>query len=436
MADIASLNNIYDNLTTTYAPLMGVNTKYDAHKKSELRGVYNSIVEKSKESPIFLLDTSRETKNFAVTLKESARTLKNTISSLSNEAGDEELLSKKTVYCTDPDAVEVNYIGDKIDDHTIMDFRLNVDQLASPQKNTGNFLPDKNTELPPDTYSFDVHSKDTEYEFQFRIGENDTNKAIQQKLVRLINRSNIGIKASLVNDERGNTALALESEETGCKNGSDVQFRISDDNTSKTSGAVEYFGIDRVSSPPTNAEFRINGMESSSASNHFTVGNTYDLTLKKADGEGDSINIGLKTDVESITDNISYLIGGYNSFIRKAAEYLESQPNTKALMREMHSLSLRYGEPLGKIGISFKDDGTMDIDRDKIQKTADDENALSNFQTIKRFATSVLNKANDVALDPMQYTMRKVVEYKNPGRSYASPYVTSSYSGMMFSGYC
>ena len=278
--------------------------------------------------------------------------------------------------------------------------------------------------------------KDTEFEFQFNIREDDTNKDIQEKLVRLINRSNIGIRASLVNDGRGNTALALESEETGLKNGSDTQFRVSDDHTSKQHGAVDYFGIDRVSSPPTNAQFRINGMESSSATNHFTVANSYDLTLKKAGGEGGSINIGLKTDVESITDNINYLVGGYNSFIRNAAEYLESQPNTKALMREMHTLSLRYGESLGKIGISFKDDGTMAIDTDKIQQTANNEDALSSFGAIRKFATSVLNKANDVALDPMQYTMRKVVEYKNPGHTYATPYVTSNYSGMMFSGYC
>ena len=436
-ADIASFNNnVYDHLTTMYAPLMGVNTKYDTHKKSELRGIYNSIVEKSKESPVFLLDTSRETKNFAVSLKESARNLKNTISSLSNENEEEELLSKKTVYCSDTDAVDVKYIGDKLDDKSITGFNLIVDQLASSQKNTGTFLPDKETDLPPDTYSFDVHVKDTEYEFQFNIGEGDTNKDIQEKLVRLINRSNIGVKASIVNDERGNTALALESEETGLKNGSENQFRVSDDHTSKQNGAVDYFGIDRVTSPPTNAEFRINGMESSSATNHFTVANSYDLTLKEASGEGGSINIGLKTDVESITDNINYLIGGYNSFIRNAAEYLESQPNTKALMREMHALSLRYGESLGKIGINFKDDGTMDIDTDKIRQTADDEDALSNFSTIKSFATSVLNKANEVSLDPMQYTMRKVVEYKNPGHTYATPYVTSNYSGMMFSGYC
>ena len=152
-----------------YGPMMGINTKYDTHKKSELRGVYNSIVEKNKESPVFLLDTSKETKNFAVSLKESARNLKNTISSVSNEAEEEELLSKKTVSVSDPDSVEVSYIGEKISDNTITNFNLVITQLAQSQKNTGRFLPDEKANLPPDTYSFDVHSKDTDYEFQFNI---------------------------------------------------------------------------------------------------------------------------------------------------------------------------------------------------------------------------------------------------------------------------
>ncbi len=435
-ADISSsLNNVYSNLTTMYAPMMGINTKYDTHKKSELRGVYNSIVEKTKESPVFLLDTSNETKNFAVSLKESARNLKNTISSVSNETEEAELLSKKTVAVSDPEAVEVSYIGEKLSDNTITNFNLVITQLAQTQKNTGRFLPDEKANLPPDTYSFDVHTKDTDYEFQFNIGENDTNGSIQEKLARLINRSNIGIKASTVKDENGNTALELESDETGRKNGED-QFIVSDDRTSKTSGAVSYFGLDNIARPPTNAEFTINGMEGSSASNHFTIEDTYDLTLKETTGEGQQINIGLKTDVESITDNIGHLIGGYNNFIKHASEYLESQPNSKALLREMHSLSLRYRESLGNIGINFQDDGTIEIDKDRIQSSAQTDNAAESFGMIRNFATSVLNKANEVSLDPMQYTMRKVVEYKNPGHSFASPYVTSSYSGMMFSGYC
>ena len=61
MANIAALNTVYNHFMTTYAP-QGTNTKYDTHKKSELRGVYNSIVKLNKDAPLFLLDPSISTK--------------------------------------------------------------------------------------------------------------------------------------------------------------------------------------------------------------------------------------------------------------------------------------------------------------------------------------------------------------------------------------
>ena len=79
--NIAALNTVYNHFMTTYAP-EGTNSKYDTHKKSELRGVYNSIVKMNKDAPLFLLDSSPKTQEFAVSLKESARSLKNVISSL------------------------------------------------------------------------------------------------------------------------------------------------------------------------------------------------------------------------------------------------------------------------------------------------------------------------------------------------------------------
>ena len=48
----------------------------------------------------------------------------------------------------------------------------------------------------------------------------------------------------------------------------------------------------------------------------------------------------------------------------------------------------------------------------------------------------MVRKTNEVSLNPMNYADRTVVAYKNPGHNYATPYVTSAYTGMMFSSYC
>ena len=53
------------------------------------------------------------------------------------------------------------------------------------------------------------------------------------------------------------------------------------------------------------------------------------------------------------------------------------------------------------------------------------------------FADSLIDKTKDIAVDPMKYVDRPVVNYKNPdSRDYTSPYITSEYSGMMFNNYC
>ena len=74
------MNTVYNNYLTTYTqkPL----TKYDSHKKSELRNVYNSIVKLNKDAPWYLPTTSKDAQQYAVDLKENARGLRNTIAQL------------------------------------------------------------------------------------------------------------------------------------------------------------------------------------------------------------------------------------------------------------------------------------------------------------------------------------------------------------------
>ena len=71
------LNTVYNNYLTAYTPK--ALTRYDTHKRSELRSVYNSIVKLNKDAPWYLPTTSKDTQHYAVDLKENARDLHNTI---------------------------------------------------------------------------------------------------------------------------------------------------------------------------------------------------------------------------------------------------------------------------------------------------------------------------------------------------------------------
>lgn len=429
----ALLNTVYNNYLTAYAPKQI--TKYDTHKKSELRNVYNSIVKLNKDAPWYLPTTSKDTQHYAVDLKENARELHNTIAQIGGLEKDG-LLRKKSAYSTDNDIVEVSYIGSDTPDGVSPEFDLEVKQLATPQENLGYFLPDLPTTLSPSTYSFDIAINDMNYEFQFNINEGDTNRQITERLSRLINNADIGITADVAESD-SRYALRLTSDATGIPNSKASHFQVSDNHTSKTAGAVDYLGLNYTSHPAGNASFLLNGEERTASSNHFTVGKSFDVQLKSVSPEDKPVHIGLKTDTESITDNIVQLVGSYNEFIRTASSYLETQSRSRQLIREFSSIASRYGSSLENMGMHLQEDGILSVNDEVLRQTAAESgNDLSGFSVLKEFSSSLLNKSDQVALNPMDYVDKKIVAYKNPGHNFASPYITSAYSGMMFNSYC
>ncbi|MBO4374431.1 MAG: hypothetical protein J5829_04935 [Lachnospiraceae bacterium] len=430
-----ALTNIYNNFLTTYAPK---STRYDNHKRGELKSIYESIVKQSKDSPLFLIDYGTETTSYAVNMKENARELSNVISSLSSE-DTMSILDKKTAYSSNEDIVTAKYIGDNnmsVDPDDVPSFEIEVKQLASSQVNLGKFIEEGQMGLDPDTYSFDIEINDTDYEFQFNVEAGDTNKDMQEKLARLINRSNIGVNATVESDGTGLSALRLESTATGTQiDGKDV-FRVSDDNTSKTSGSVEYFGLSDVASPSSNAVFSLNGSEHSAYSNSFTIDKVYEISLKGLTDEDSSVTVGLRPDIESLVGNISGLVNGYNDFMKRAAEYNEAYGRSTKFDSQMQSIRNYYQNELDAVGLSFDENGMLNVNKNLLAHSAGEGDPHDTLKAVTNFTNALVDKAAEISLNPMNYTNRVVVEYKNPGKNFPNPYITSMYSGMMFNGYC
>lgn len=429
----AVLNAVYNNYLTTYS--QKALTRYDTHKKSELRSVYNSIVKLNKEAPWYLPTTSKATQEYAITIKENARELRNTLAQL---GGMEEnvLFNKKSAYTSDESIVTASYIGPRDSGSDMPALDLEVHSLAHSQENLGLFLPNAKAELPSDTYSFDLGIGDMNYEFQFTVGESETNRDVQERLVRLINNSSTGVKADIAESD-GRSALRLTSESTGLGVGKSQLFTISDDKTSKRAGTVSYFGLDYTSREASNARFSINGEERSSSSNHFTIGKLFDVRLHSITEDGSPVRIGLKTDVESLADNVSHLVGGYNDFVKSASSYMETQSKSRQLVNEMKGIVGVYGSALESMGISLSEDGTLNLNRDVFHQAAlRSDDIAETFGSLKNLSGSLIRKSNQVSLNPMDYVQKTVVAYKNPGHNYVSPYNTSAYSGMLFNSYC
>lgn len=428
-----ALNTVYNYFLTTYAPETKNSSRYDTHKKSELRNVYNSIVKQSKESPLYIVDTSNDTKRFAVGIKESAREFSNTIASLSDTDSDD-VLNKKAASSTNSNIVSAKYIGSDDED---ISFDISVEKLASTQLNSGFYLDsDAPVSLSEGSYSFDVHINDTDYEFQFSISSGDTNRNLQDKLSSLINRSNIGINGTVVDDGDGNSALVMESVATGIAEGQDAIFTVSDDHTSKATGVVDYLGISDITAPAENAQFTLNGTQRSAYSNLFTVDKKFEIALNNLTADGDTVTIGLKADVESMSDNIKQLADSYNGFIDKAIAYSGSNVKTDTFMSDMQKLTNLFKNDLDSMGLHFGEDGKMVVDDEQLNTALESTDGASHVEKVRDFTSSLMRKSNQISLNPMDYVQKTVVAYKNPGRSFANPYITSIYSGMMFNSYC
>ncbi|MBD5545437.1 MAG: flagellar filament capping protein FliD [Lachnospiraceae bacterium] len=433
--NFSALNTAYNYYLTSYAPK--TSTSFDTHKPSELRRVYNSIVKLDKESPLYLLNEKTDYKSFAIGLKENARCFRNTIASLGG-LNENELLNKKAAYSSNESLVTAEYIGDasSVDENSTLE--IQVRSLAAPQVNMGSFLPsNESVALAAKTYSFDLNINDLNYEFQFAVTESDTNKDIQERLSRLINNAEIGVSAEVLEDEAGNSSLKLSSNQAGLPENKEFLFHISEEHTSMASGAVEYLGIGEVTRNASNAEFTINGIAHTTYSNHFTIEKMYEISLIGLSESKDNVAvIGIKNDIESLKENIHTLIGSYNQFLKAASEYIESQPGSNRLVNEMSHIALVHSDGFDHLGVRISETGALELDEKQLSQAALSEDTNEAFHSIKDFTHSVLKKTSFISLNPMEYADKKIVAYKNPGKNYANPYMTSSYSGMLFNGYC
>ena len=408
------------------------NSKYDSHTRTQLKNTYSKVVKINSQTPVYKLDLSTAAQKYAIDLKEHARALENITEDLSDGA-DGTMTFKKSAVSSNASAVNASYITDfgaASDDES---FDINVKQLACSQLNTGNYLQPRSKHIKPGEYSFDLSINDVIYEFQFKVDNSETTNNIQNKIARLINRSNIGLTANIKEDSLGNTAINIESESTGINGTTPVIFSIKSDDPNNQL-LIDTLGLDRVTQYPSNAIFDVDGDERSSMSNSITINKAYDVKLSKVTEE--PVTISLKADADSIVESLNELVAGYNNLISVTNDENNNHfQGTEKLQNEIASIARSYKKQLADSGLSLNKDGTISADKEVIIN-ADNKDALSHiYESLNSFKNSIKEKAENIALNPMDYVNNKIIAYKNPLRSFPDPYNLSAYTGMIFNGY-
>ena len=178
------------------------------------------------------------------------------------------------------------------------------------------------------------------------------------------------------------------------------------------------------------------GTEHMAYSNTFLLDNSFELTLHGTSPEGSPATVGFKTNADAMADNIQTLVDSYNSVLQTASKYSKSQPQSVQLYKDMSSTAFAYQSSLEDIGLMVGDDGSISIDNDALRETVSANNYEDNLSVLNDFKNLLNAKANNASLDPMRYVDKVLVTYKNPGKNFATPYITSIYSGMMMDAYC
>lgn len=478
------IGSVYDYYLTTYASRPA--TKSDTHKKSELRSVYNNIVKISKKSPLYKVSVSENIQKFAIDLKENARTLSTDANNLFEKSleseksqkyvsDNENVVQVKTldtsndINTNDNNANDININNTNTNDININDtnidltvssnaditnpepdsdnisdaksvntafashYNIEVLNLATPQINTSDYLNNDDLDIPKGAHSFEVNVGDSAYEFRFNATKDDTNKTVLEKLSRLINRSNIGLTSKMLYSGN-NSALEITSNATGLGFTPEI-FSIAPGENSPYDKVVSKLGLNNVSSYPTNANFLLNGMEKTTSSNTFTIGKSLEITLNGISKKGQATSISLNDDLDSVISSINDMISSYNNLLDLSNNSNEGSDDAAILNKEIHKTTRQYASNLENIGITITENGKMTFDEALFIQTANEDDLDKSLASLNSFRQAIVSRADDISINPMKYVDKVMISYPNPVHSFANPYMTSIYTGMMFNGY-
>ncbi|MCR5145567.1 MAG: flagellar capping protein [Lachnospiraceae bacterium] len=422
---MAKIDAAYNYLLTTYGKPKG--SRYDTHKKSELRSVYNDIIKTNKESPLYKIAQTGDLTEFTLDIKENANNISRVVNSISGDNEDfSSILKKKHAVSSDNDIVSVNFVG-KYSNETKDGFDMEVIKLAEPQINTGNFLSTTGHDFEEGSFSFDLDIAHTAYEFQMSVNEGDTNLDVQNKIARLINQSDIGLDASIIENNKGESALQIVSKKTGLAENESTLFNI---NSGSSWNEIRLLGIATVSSPASNSIFKLNGKEHSSLSNTFTIDKSFEVTMNSVSSEGEPVHIGFKANSDTIADAANSLAQAYNGMVAVGHKYFEAH-NNKTLLNETTAVTRGIKDDLALIGITSNEEGYMEIDREKLIESISGNDSSKSYKTLNTLKNALKRQSSKASINPMKYVDKVIVEYKNPGKTLTAPYAPSAYSGLL-----
>lgn len=403
------------------------NTKYDSHKKSELKNLYKDMVKLNQSKPFYKLSLSKETRDYVIGIKEAALELKTSSSFLSEDSDPD---SRKMMVNTDqPANLSVSLLSDEYESMPT-EISMSIDQLAAAQKNEGKLVPSNSASVPVGKHYINIEKGGSEYQFEIDTKQGETNLHILRRLATSVNSNDIGISARVM--ESGTSArLQLEAKDSGLgelDQGLQFQVKGVDD-----AGMVEYFGLNDVTTYPQNAKFTLNGNEQTASSNNISINNGIGIELNHVtNGEA---RIKLANDNTALLEDVDDFVHYYNNLVDLAHKVDDNPNGSQKLLRDLGTITRRFRNDLESSGLKLNEDGYLEKDDALLVQSTESGQVQELFQQLSDFKNAVNQATDRITLNPMEYVDKTVVSYPNTQRNFPNPYMPSMYSGMFYNSY-
>ncbi|MDD3173000.1 MAG: hypothetical protein PHF63_04980 [Herbinix sp.] len=406
---------------------------YPAKNRKELKKVYDDIVSLSKRSPYCKIDLTKENQEYAIGVKESALELKSKLNNILNPqiSG----FQSKTVSVSDESILSAKLLNENTE-NLPSTIQIQVNTLANVQVNRGKELMHSSYALPVGKYNFQVDVLEETYPLTFVQKDRVNNEESIKNMADFLNQSVPGINASVEkSNSREYSRILITSDMSGRFGEKNYTF---EDTKLYGKGVVDFFGLNRMEKASACADFELNGVEKQTATNTFTLENTLHISLHNSAEQ--PVTLRITPDSNQILTAVDSCLSTYNSIIGLAKDRtLNNKEHYSAskLIGEMKSLEKLYGEELTACGIRALEDGTLKIDDSLAVSAAEDGGMESLFTRENGFIARLMDKAEAIAINPMEYLEKTIVTYPNNEKnSFNNPYVTSMYSGLFFNSYC
>ena len=420
-----NLNPVYNYYSSVYQPQK--QTKYDSHKTSELKNIYNTMIKINQKSPLYKVKMNENTQQYAIGLKSAAIGLRNFSTFLSDDEVD--AFSKLTAASSNIRALEAQVVTS---DYASMpeSMTFSIDKLATTQQNASDMVLSDHLDTNVGKHTFSIKTEDSNYGFNFNVKEGDNNEIILNRMSNFLNQTDVGINAYVRYD--GNRCqLVLESDTTGTDGTSnDMIFQIYDNNGN---GIISDYKLDHVTRYPEDAVFSINQMQQHSSSNNIAINQMVEIELKQV--TQDDVTVKFIPDNEDIIQKMNDFVDSYNNVVDLALEREDSQIGAKKLLHEIKGITNRYYSHLESVGLIVNDNGRITTDEALLSQNIANGNVKELFSDISGFKHDLIQKTSSISLNPMNYVDKTVITYPNPGRTFNNAYLPSIYSGMMFNYY-